>query len=195
MKDQKDENIWEEFPDGTEDILSRSKTKDNSTDDNEDDEDEVDGDVFRNMDEDMASESQETVFQCEVCGKDLASRSNLARHMLVHVGEFKCNLCPNAYEDQGQLSRHIQLKHNTRCTLNDNEKQFICNFCKKTFSKKNYLRAHILVHTARRFKCEAKDCGSTFKLKHHLHQHLESHERKKLKAASKIKTSIKTETG
>lgn len=204
LKDEEGEgeDFWEEFPDGAEVFL---RTKENGNDENEE-QDVEQHDVFRNIDEDEDMEengesgSQGEVFQCDVCGKDFASQGNLSRHMQVHVGQFKCDRCPNAYEDEGQLCRHIQMKHSTRHVIKDTDELFFCSICAKSFSRRAYLQAHMIVHKdSRQFKCE--DCGREFKKKHHLQHHLESHERKKLKAAlkaeakAKPKPVAKTDTG
>lgn len=60
-----------------------------------------------------ASSDRRRVHQCLVCGKALASKTNLVVHIRQHTGErpFECGKCDKAYASRGGLRKHMTTKH------------------------------------------------------------------------------------
>ena len=48
-----------------------------------------------------------------------------ARHMVVHTGEKKCDVCAKGFTENGSLEKHRK--------IHLEEKPFGCNICKKCF--------------------------------------------------------------
>lgn len=47
---------------------------------------------------------------CHQCGKVFRSRKHLMKHMWMHQGkQFKCNLCPAAFNQPSNLRRHLMV--------------------------------------------------------------------------------------
>lgn len=54
------------------------------------------------------------------------------------------------------------------------EKQFGCEICKKTFTRKAVMKRHVLIHLDHRekpFKCEIDNCQKTFTEAYYLERH------------------------
>lgn len=50
---------------------------------------------------------------------------------------FMCNICKKEYKSQQSLCNHKKLKHN-----NPSNKNFVCEFCKQSFTRKNNMNYH-----------------------------------------------------
>ncbi|XP_036449478.1 zinc finger protein 1035 [Colossoma macropomum] len=138
--------------------------------------------------------------RCPHCPKRFRFRSYLLRHIRSHLRKqkFACMHCGQKYDSQQQYLQHeafcdgvfkdsktkilnesakskavsedaSNLK-DTRVTIKENDGEFKCSFCTKTFTKPRNLRRHILTHTdVKPYRCKA--CESSFSRYDHLKLH------------------------
>ena len=108
-------------------------------------------------------------FECNVCGKMVGTKGNLAKHMLLHSGDkpYNCEICGKSFSIKGNRDKH-------RFTHSE-ERPHECHICNKKFTLKGNLQQHILTHMDRKmFKCVV--CEKDFTLKGNLLKHLKRHE-------------------
>lgn len=135
-------------------------------------------------------------FQCNICGKNLASKSVYQLHVRSHTGEkpFTCNLCGHNFSQKTSLTRHMRShtgerpfpcevcgkcfadKERTKIHMRTHtgEKPFPCKMCGKCFSQKSTVKRHMSVHTGEKpFTCET--CGKGFANRGNLNAHGKTH--------------------
>lgn len=103
---------------------------------------------------------------CEVCRKEFATPSHLARHVRTHSGEkpFQCEICSKAFTQQSTLKRHSR-KHS-------GEKPFTCDACGKQFGRRDNLNVHIRVHQEEKpFACDL--CMKSFTTSGYMLDHIQ----------------------
>ena len=104
---------------------------------------------------------------CHMCDASFLKDDQLQLHISkVHFGEegpkdFKCNLCPKAYETKRSLQYHLKNVHNV------SKFEINCDVCGKFFTEKEKLDIHVEKnHKFMRFmnfKCKNVGCGEAFK--------------------------------
>ena len=107
---------------------------------------------------------------CIICKKTFHNSILLSAHRRKEHCEknHKCQLCESEFQFLRQLDKHLTTKHGP--------KKFKCEFenCDKTYSSRNGLSYHKLVHTGLKpFTCET--CGKSFAGKHNLKIHSDLH--------------------
>lgn len=77
------------------------------------------------------------IFQCDICLKPFAKRSELQAHLVVHTGakSFPCDICGLTFSTKGNQRVH-QRTHLT-------DKRFKCQQCDKGFTRNQTLQVHI----------------------------------------------------
>jgi len=89
-------------------------------------------------------------FSCPVCLKKYETKAILSKHMVTHLGEFKCDPCNHLFPSRSDLEEHVQKVH-SMCLTNDQENKqtsgqirrgFMCNKCDEVFRWRTDLRRH-----------------------------------------------------
>lgn len=109
----------------------------------------------------VLTQPKKILYPCDVCGKELASKSGLKTHMKRHTGEdmHKCNVCAKAFTCKSRLITHLLNVHTVkktnisqkpRLTLSNvvvttyltAEKTTKCAACDKEFANRSSLMKH-----------------------------------------------------
>ncbi|XP_063697994.1 zinc finger Y-chromosomal protein-like [Culicoides brevitarsis] len=138
----------------------------------------------------MNYKSNSEKFICDFCKKSFGSKTNLQRHMEIHLSELikdhpdsrKCKHCPR-----------FVLKDNLREHYTKNHKLLRCEDCKRIFFSKNSLNDHKKIHEEPKFTCDF--CGKmTVKKKgletHIKYVHLKHVSESQLRSRKKFQTEM-----
>lgn len=134
-------------------------------------------------------------FECELCKKQFTKIEILKRHIKTHMKEkeFKCSYCTKTFDRRDVLNDHVRnhtgekpfecptcKKKFTRGFVllrhqrTHNEGVYKCDFCMKSFDRKDTFRDHLRNHTGEKpFKC--RFCGKAFSRSFVLTKHEKSH--------------------
>ncbi|XP_034484177.1 zinc finger protein 675-like [Drosophila innubila] len=122
-------------------------------------------------------------FVCPYCGVGKTTKQELDKHMLTHTKEkkFKCDQCDHTSSSKQRMSKHIKVVHLKI-------KDFVCQYCPKSFSTAYDCKIHERLHTRNNcFECTI--CGRNFLFESRLTKHLRTHEKRKIKSATSSKKS------
>lgn len=122
----------------------------------------------KNYERHMLLHSGNTQYQCKECANVYSTKFALEYHMYTHTGErpFKCDLCPEGFKTRISLKIH-HMKHT-------GEKPYKCRVCSMGFITAASLRLHLVTHSdTRMFSCDY--CPATFKRKKTLVTHVRIH--------------------
>ncbi|XP_026748000.1 zinc finger protein 2-like isoform X1 [Trichoplusia ni] len=109
-------------------------------------------------------------YKCTMCDKGYRSRGELRDHTnYQHMGktQHKCPVCGKALATRRCITRHVRRAHDG---VKESARDKICQQCGKAFRDKKSLREHELIHTGERpLSCEV--CGCTFRQRASLYTH------------------------
>ena len=86
--------------------------------------------------------SSKKPYNCSLCKKKFASNFLLQEHLGYHGlrNIFTCDVCGKKFNERSyNLERHMKTVHSA-------EKPFLCNICKKGYSRLDVLNKHMLTH-------------------------------------------------
>lgn len=118
--------------------------------------------------------SEEKLFQCHICVKSFRQYTALANHIKTHSDQrsYSCDICDKTYKSKGGLETHKTKIHQGIY------KRFHCDQCEKSFLSVTLLKDHINKHMGvTRHKCE--HCGKGFFTRKNLVKHMLIHQDKK----------------
>ncbi|RZF44924.1 hypothetical protein LSTR_LSTR014632 [Laodelphax striatellus] len=105
---------------------------------------------------------------CSYCGKEFSNVANKLNHMKLHTTldrrEILCEICGRFFLDQRSLASHQR--------LHENQSDFVCVTCTKSFETQAELDEHASTHL-KSFSCEV--CSKRFHKKDLVRQHMLSH--------------------
>ncbi|XP_077286702.1 uncharacterized protein LOC143908921 [Arctopsyche grandis] len=113
---------------------------------------------------------KERRFVCQHCRFPFFTKTDLARHMLIHKGikPYVCDICNKAYSTKSFLVEHGR--------MHSGERPFACDYCTMKFISKRRLIDHTRTHTGEKpHKCDK--CNQAFIQRGSLTRHLKVHEK------------------
>lgn len=117
--------------------------------------------------------SSERLHCCETCDAAFTNAGNLSRHRLLHTGEkaYVCPICFRAFTQKVTMQGHMAVHMDERTA-------YVCQICGRSLSKLSNLRKHMQMHSADRPHACAT-CGKTFTMKEYLTRHAVVHSEKR----------------
>ncbi|XP_070546746.1 uncharacterized protein [Ptychodera flava] len=128
---------------------------------------------------------QNSLISCEYCDEYFLGRTSLTKHMKIHASEkeYNCNDVGKEYSRQKNLEIHqaLQVPRGNRSQRKVNggaKNQLTCKLCDKSFTRRDNLMRHILLHTGeKRYEC--RECGKRFAQKGNVKTHQRVHAKKR----------------
>jgi hypothetical protein len=117
------------------------------------------------------------VFQCHICSKSFARKSNFQVHIeAVHEKKkrFKCSQCSKEFYSKQHLQIHMATHEFSNDDTSNSNRPFRCDYnnCGKFYKSEKCLREHKKIHDSNRIKCPkcSKDFSSTKNLRLHIQE-------------------------
>ena len=102
-----------------------------------------------------------TIFDCEVCKKQVFGKVNIRAYMITHEKLFSCDVCGKGFSEKNYLKTHF-LKVHSSAEEQSQARKHICSKCPKRFYTGNLLSRHEYVHSETN-NCSCKICPHSFK--------------------------------
>ncbi|XP_067668720.1 uncharacterized protein [Haliotis asinina] len=108
------------------------------------------------------------IFKCEICGKIVATKCSLVKHVRTHTGEkpYQCDICGKKFNAPNSFNNHKRIHAGI--------KPYQCRFCEKSFTELSQRVTHERTHTGEKpYMCDV--CGKRFSLRSSLVRHRRIH--------------------
>ncbi|KAF6198532.1 hypothetical protein GE061_008280 [Apolygus lucorum] len=106
---------------------------------------------------------------CNICNKQLSSRTSLMVHLRIHTGErpFGCSECGQSFSQNAHLKDHIARLHSQ-----GPDQLFLCRACNTTFSDRATLRTHMEEHVGQQRPFQCPTCRKRYQTQERLTSHV-----------------------
>lgn len=96
---------------------------------------------------------------CNICNKQLSSRTSLMVHLRIHTGErpFACSECGQSFSQNAHLKDHVSRLHSA-----GPDDVFLCRICNRTFVDRARLRTHMDQHIDQQRPHQCQTCRKRF---------------------------------
>ena len=110
----------------------------------------------------------EKKYSCVMCEKKFSNRSNLCKHMITHDPSLVKPL--NENEIKWRYINAPEMNGVEGDVSLERVKEYLCNFCDKTFVEPKHCSVHMQIHSGEKFHtCDT--CSKAFLRKTHLNRH------------------------
>ncbi|TDH70337.1 hypothetical protein CCR75_002900 [Bremia lactucae] len=136
-------------------------------------------------------------FQCNDCSERFLKKFWLTRHQRKHQATQKADTqvyacaCGEIYFEENELQSHKESEHHSDTAIESNEinafMQHSCLVCEQTFTRKQYLRAHLRTHfesldDRKHYVCSIHGCHKSYTRQSNLMTHYNAvHDKRKSK--------------
>ena len=105
-----------------------------------------------------AKKAGDTLLKCELCDYSTRFKEHLTSHMHTHATtrNYMCSDCGQTFKWSHSLKRH------QRTHAPSSDFRYTCNFCFKTFQRKDHLSIHESLHTSTNATFPCTECGRLF---------------------------------
>ena len=116
--------------------------------------------VYTKKNSKKSKKAGETLLKCNQCNYTTRFKEHLTSHMHTHATtrNYMCSDCGQTFKWSHSLKRH-QRTHSPASDF-----RYTCQFCFKTFSRKDHLSIHESLHTSSGSTFPCTECGKLYSL-------------------------------
>ena len=91
----------------------------------------------------LRAHSEPKLFTCSICGVKINNKGDFKKHQVTHENQpTNCNKCNALVKNMFSHNYYVH-----------QERQFVCNVCRKSFKRKTHLGEHMWTHKNEKYKC------------------------------------------